>query len=76
MKTRDELCALKEEREELNEKLKELSEEELAQVSGGRSVSEVLADMNSLQSEALLNDRMNPPTGATPAECDCKASAL
>ena len=76
MKTREELCAIKEECEKLNKKLKELNEEELAQVAGGRSVSEVLADMNSLQSEALLNDRMNPPTGATPAECDCKASAL
>ena len=76
MKTREELCAIKEECEKLNKKLKELNEEELAQVTGGRSVSEVLADINSLQSEALLNDRMNPPTGATPAECDCKASAL
>ena len=76
MKTREELCAIKEDCEKLNKKLKELNEEELAQVAGGRSVSEVLADINSLQSEALLNDRMNPPTGATPAECDCKASAL
>ena len=35
MKTQEELNALKEEVETLNEKLKELTEEELAQVSGG-----------------------------------------
>ena len=75
MKTREELCAIKEECEKLNEKLKELNEEELGQVAGGRSISEVLADMNSLQSETFL-DMMNPPTGATPCECDAKASAL
>ena len=36
MKTKEELNALKEEVETLNKKLTELSEEELAQVSGGR----------------------------------------
>ena len=35
MKTRDELNALKKEVETVNEKLHELTEEELAQVSGG-----------------------------------------
>ena len=35
MKTKEELNALKEEAETLNKKLAELSEEELAQVSGG-----------------------------------------
>ena len=35
MKTREELNALKKEVEALNEKLHELNEEELAQVSGG-----------------------------------------
>ena len=35
MKTKEELNALKEEVETLNKKLAELSEEELAQVSGG-----------------------------------------
>ena len=35
MKTKEELNALKEEFENLNKKLNELSEEELSQVSGG-----------------------------------------
>ena len=35
MKTKEELCALKEEVEALNKKLAELTEEELAQVAGG-----------------------------------------
>ena len=35
MKTKEELCALKEEIEALNKKLHELTEEELAQVIGG-----------------------------------------
>ena len=35
MKTKEELTALKEEVETLNNKLAELSDEELAQVSGG-----------------------------------------
>ena len=37
MKTKEELKALKEEVETLNKKLAELTEEELAQVSGGDS---------------------------------------
>ena len=36
MKTKEELNALKEEVETLNKKLHELTEEELAQVSGGK----------------------------------------
>ena len=35
MKTKEELCALKEEVETLNKKLAELTEDELAQVVGG-----------------------------------------
>ena len=38
MKTKEELNALKEEVETQNKKLHELTEEELAQVSGGRIV--------------------------------------
>ena len=37
MKTKEELNALKEEVETLNQKLAELTDEELAQVSGGAS---------------------------------------
>ena len=37
MKTQDELKELKEEYEKLNEKLKELSDDELKQVTGGAS---------------------------------------
>ena len=36
MKTKEELCALKEEVENVNKKLAELTEEELVQVSGGK----------------------------------------
>ena len=38
MKTKEELDALKEEVEAVNEKLAELTPEEIAQVNGGRSV--------------------------------------
>ena len=38
MKTKEELNALKEEVEALNKKLAELTEEELAQVSGGKTL--------------------------------------
>ena len=38
MKTKEELNALKEEVETLNEKLAELTEEELAQVAGGGGI--------------------------------------
>ena len=38
MKTKEELNALKEEVETLNKKLHELTDDELAQVTGGRSV--------------------------------------
>ena len=41
MKTRDELASLKEEFEELNRKLAELSEEELAQVAGGSDIHDI-----------------------------------
>ena len=43
MKTQEELNALKEDVETLNKKLHELTEEELAQVSGGWNVAPVLA---------------------------------
>ena len=39
MKTKEELNALKEEVETLNKKLAELTDEELAQVSGGKDYS-------------------------------------
>lgn len=42
MKTKEELNALKEETENLNKKLAELSEDELKQVSGGVSESGIL----------------------------------
>ena len=41
MKTKEELNALKEEVEALNKKLAELTDEELAQVSGGEGVPPV-----------------------------------
>ena len=41
MKTKEELNALKEEVETMNKKLAELSEEELEQVAGGGSESEI-----------------------------------
>ena len=42
MKTKEELNALREEVKELNRKLAELTEEELAQVCGGRAKAVVL----------------------------------
>ena len=50
MKTKEELNALKEEVEALNKKLHELTEEELAQVSGGnrregRKISDVVGPL-------------------------------
>ena len=41
-KTNEELDALKEEVEAVNEKLQELTEEELAQVSGGQRIPVIL----------------------------------
>ena len=45
MKTKEELNALKEEVETLNKKLHELTEEELAQVAGGRTEDEAYSWM-------------------------------
>ena len=42
MKTEEELNALKEEVETLNRKLHELTEEELAEVSGGRYIQDLV----------------------------------
>ena len=42
MKTKEELNELKEEVETLNEKLHELSDDELAQVSGGQRIPVIL----------------------------------
>ena len=50
MKTKEELNALKEEVETLNKKLAELTEEELAQVSGGW---DVLSDEHVLESPVI-----------------------
>ena len=49
MKTAEELNALKNEVETLNKKLAELSEEELAQVSGGEIVPPDEPDLESLR---------------------------
>ena len=46
MKTKEELCALKEEVEAINRKLAELTEEELAQVVGGVVVNPKNNDRN------------------------------
>ena len=46
MKTKEELCALKEEVETLIKKLAELSEDELAQVSGGGSMKQKILPQN------------------------------
>ena len=48
MKTKEELNALKEEVETLNAKLAELSEEELAQVCGGKAKAVVLLGAETL----------------------------
>ena len=45
MKSKEELNALKEEVETLNKKLQELSEDELQQVSGGRTADEAYSEM-------------------------------
>ena len=47
MKTQEELCALKEEVEALNKKLHELTGEELAQVSGGISLEDLVRKKSS-----------------------------
>ena len=46
MKTKEELTALKEEIKTLNKKLAELTEEELAQVSGGGSMKQKILPQN------------------------------
>ena len=45
MKTKEELNALKEEVETLNKKLHELTEEELAQVSGGNFFTDIMTSV-------------------------------
>ena len=55
MKTKEELNALKEEVETLNQKLAELTEEELAQVSGGVEPPPALAAMASSLSPSSAN---------------------
>ena len=47
MKTKEELNALKEEVETVSRKLHELTEEELAQVSGGGYVTDIASNGNS-----------------------------
>lgn len=44
MKTKEELNAIKEEVETLNEKLQELTEEELAQITGGKRAEAEFAE--------------------------------
>ena len=55
MKTKEELCALKEEVETLNKKLHELTEDELRLVLGGTEV-EFFFDDHSGDKEFLLDD--------------------
>ena len=63
MKTKEELKALKEEVETVSKKLHELTDEELAQVSGGMSERELLElamkqqiDITRKQKEELIKD--------------------
>ena len=64
MKTKAELDALKEEAEALNSKLAELSEDELAQVAGGRIVRdpEEISGAGSGSSGHLVLDDSDPLT--------------
>ena len=59
MKTKEELNALKEEVETLNRKLHELTEEELAQVSGGVGKSDPLIVLDGIPFQGTLSD-INP----------------
>ena len=52
MKTKEELNALKEEVETLNQKLAELTDEELAQVSGGATATYIVKPGDTLSSIA------------------------
>ena len=52
MKTKEELNALKEEVEAVNEKLAELTEEEIAQVSGGRGP--FIGGLRDFESDTIL----------------------
>ena len=58
MKTKEELSALKEEVATLNKKLHELTDEELAQVSGGSSLFDL-----QLGKDTMIFDVVNPDTG-------------
>ena len=58
MKTKEELNALKEEVEAQNKKLHELTDEELAQVSGGFFKPKMLAKMSSsTANQSPVNER-------------------
>ena len=57
MKTKEELNALKEEVETMNKKLAELSEEELEQVAGGGSESEIVGGGLFIPTPKLANPR-------------------
>ena len=61
-KTKEELNALKEEVETLNRKLHELTDEELAQVSGGAYVKD---GYDSVTFGAYIEDHYDPNTDGT-----------
>ena len=78
MKTKEELNALKEEVEALNKKLAELTEEELAQVTGG-STDESIDDILQRQRDDIrraLEGLLNPPAAYTHAFDTNKPSPL
>ena len=59
MKTKEELNAIREEIEALNDKLRELSEEELKQVTGGGSDRDIAFDVRDKnQDETSFNFRI------------------
>ena len=60
MKSKEELNALKEEAETLNEKLAELTDEELAQVSGGSGGVDPVQLLKQLGIEDSVANRLKP----------------
>ena len=67
MKTKEELNALKEEVETLNKKLAELTDEELAQVSGGRGLVCDKPDLMLRGDEIGLSHHAQPSLSEHPA---------
>ena len=69
MKTKEELNALKEEVETVSRKLHELTEEELAQVSGGGSTIDVTIDGATIDIGDVSN--VNIPNAEEPICASC-----